>query len=265
MNRSGRGERKGRGADGTAIRPRIYAFRADKWPGHGHGDVSDSQQAIRSARLFCIIRIVYARIRASWALKYHGSAVFNARRGGGPHSLRASTSASSLFRRGHPIECRGTPALSEGALVTKLFHFQLSTTTPLRRPLRARNRAQGDDWGWDSSCFSASGELRGWHPLRRRHFSNSLFVFSHFFEEINLFFFFFNTVRRRRFEIFEISQVTRSTTHNRPVTELLTSTSPLRKGLDIRFPRFNDDTRQRNPSVCICRATHDFPKYFPRK
>lgn len=83
VNRSGRGERKGRGAHGTAIRPRIYAFRADKWPGHGHGDVSDSQQAIRSARLFCIIRIVYGargtvrRGQASRALKYHGSAVFN--------------------------------------------------------------------------------------------------------------------------------------------------------------------------------------------
>lgn len=76
------------------------------------------------------------------------------------------------------------------------------------------------------------------------------------------FFFFFNTVRRRRFEIFEISQVTRSTTHNRPVTELLTSTSPLRKGLDIRFPRFNDDTRQQSFRLHLS-GNARFPKIFP--
>lgn len=115
VNRSGRGEREGRGADGTAIRPRIYAFRADKWPGHGHGDVSDSQQAIRSARLFCIIRIVYARGTVAGPAEISRLGCFQCEEGGGgPHSLRASTSASSLFRLGHPIECRGTPALSEG-------------------------------------------------------------------------------------------------------------------------------------------------------
>lgn len=86
--------------------------------------------------------------------------------------------------------------------------------------------------------------------------------FFSFFRRNQSFFFFFNTVRRRRFEIFEISQVTRSTTHNRPVTELLTSTSPLRKGLDIRFPRFNDDTRQQSFRLHLS-GNARFPKIFP--
>lgn len=63
VNRSGRGERKARGTSATAIRPRIYVFRAAARI--NSPCMSSETRAIRNRRyvprLFCIIRIAHAR------------------------------------------------------------------------------------------------------------------------------------------------------------------------------------------------------------